>query len=91
MVESLLGLRREGQSLRILPCIPADWPGYRLNYRFGDTVYRIHVTQSAQAGAASRVSVDGIDQPGKVIRLQDDHADHAVEVVLARTPPPEAD
>src|SRR3546814_8089318 len=45
VVESLLGLRLEGNTLRLSPCIPPDWPGYRLRYRYRDTCYRIHVRQ----------------------------------------------
>jgi cellobiose phosphorylase len=83
MVESLLGLRREGDTLRLAPCIPRDWPAYSLRYRHGDTVYRIRV-QQLDAGAASRLTVDGIAQPGMVIPLQDDRADHVVEAWVAR-------
>jgi cyclic beta-1,2-glucan synthetase len=86
MIESLLGLRREGQGLRIQPCIPADWPGYRLRYRYGETVYRIDVTQSTLAGTVSSMSVDGIDQPDRIIHLQDDHVDHKVEILYVPAP-----
>ncbi|MBL0163060.1 MAG: cyclic beta 1-2 glucan synthetase [Xanthomonadales bacterium] len=81
MIESLLGLRRQGQGLRIEPCIPADWSGYRLSYRYGDTAYRIQVTQSTLAGAVNSVSVDGVDKPDRIIPLLDDGVEHAVEVV----------
>lgn len=87
-IESLLGLKRKGQVLRIEPCIPADWPGYRLRYRHGGTSYRIHVTQTTLAGSVSSVSVDGINQPDLAIRLQDDHGDHLVEVVHVPAPRP---
>ena len=61
IVESLLGLRREGDTLRLAPCIPADWPEYSLRYRYGETVYRIRVHQ--QTGAtARRLTVDGVEQ-----------------------------
>src|SRR3546814_14885246 len=30
VVESLLGLRLDGNTLRLSPCIPPHWPGYRL-------------------------------------------------------------
>ena len=88
MIESLLGLRRAGPSLRIKPCIPADWPGYRLSYRYGDTNYRIHVTQSSRDGVVDSLSVDGIDLPDRVIHLLDDRVEHTVEVVHANTSQP---
>src|SRR5687767_15216801 len=47
IVESLLGLHREGDRLRLAPCLPAAWPGVALRYRYGDTVYRIDVRHAA--------------------------------------------
>jgi len=80
IVESLLGLHREGTSLRLEPCIPAGWPGFTIRYRFGDTVYRITVTQVA--GEARKLSLDGVEQQGHSIPLQDDHGIHQVELRL---------
>ena len=83
MVESLLGLRLEGSHLRLAPCIPPEWPEYKLRYRHRDTVYRIHVRQ-LDAGAEPRLSIDGVDQSGLLIPLQDDRAEHVVEAWVAR-------
>ncbi len=80
MIESLLGLKREGQGLRIEPCIPADWPGYSIRYRFGETVYQIEVTQTLDAGAVNSVRVDGVVQGDGLIRLVDDGVGRFVEV-----------
>jgi len=81
MTESLLGLQRQGDRLRLSPCLPADWPGYRLRYRFGSSVYVIVVTQLA--GATPLVTLDGSPRPDLEITLQDDGAEHLVEVLLA--------
>jgi cyclic beta-1,2-glucan synthetase len=35
-VEAILGLTRSGDRLRLQPCIPSAWPGYRLVYRWRD-------------------------------------------------------
>ena len=83
IVESLLGVRREGDRLHLSPCLPADWPGFTLRYRYHDTVYRIHV-QHADAGGPSRLSIDGIEQAQLVIGLQDDRGVHAVEAWLGK-------
>src|SRR3546814_21105147 len=82
VLESLLGLRLEGDTLRLSPHIPADWPGYRVRYRFRDTVYRIHARQEAGQGAPPRLLVDGAEQPGLAIPLADDHAQHVVDLLL---------
>jgi cellobiose phosphorylase len=66
-VESLLGLRREGARLRIAPCLPAGWPGFKLRYRYGETIYRIEVVSDATGSAEH------------VIELVDDLREHIVE------------
>ncbi|MFS8064365.1 MAG: GH36-type glycosyl hydrolase domain-containing protein, partial [Luteimonas sp.] len=82
IVESLLGLRLESGTLRLAPCIPADWPEYKLRYRYRDTVYRIHVRRNPGHDNRQRLLVDGIEQMDLAIALRDDHAQHLVEVWL---------
>ena len=84
IVESLLGLQRRGDTLRLAPCLPADWPEVALRYRYGDTVYRIRVRQSDDVATQGRLIVDGVAQADGVIRLQDDHGEHVVELVHAQ-------
>ena len=79
---------RDGDRLRIDPCIPADWPDYRVRYRHGDTVYRIHVRQSRQAGERSRLSIDGVEQQGLVVPLGGEQGAHDVEVVYVASATP---
>jgi cellobiose phosphorylase len=78
IVESLLGLRLKVDKLHITPCLPAHWPGFKLHYRFRETVYHISVVQDGVAG----LSVDGVELEGRVIPLLDDHREHAVRVKL---------
>ncbi|HZW17516.1 MAG TPA: glycosyl hydrolase family 65 protein, partial [Luteimonas sp.] len=89
VIESLLGLRLEGGSLRLSPCIPPDWPGYRVRYRYRDTVYRIHVRQEAGQGTP-RLRVDGVEHTGLAVPLHDDRAQHEVELWLPRGSKPGA-
>ena len=79
IVESLLGLRRKGDTLRFAPCIPADWPAYAVDYRYGKASYRISVTQIAGGGEDTLI-LDGIEQPERSIQLVDDGCEHRVEV-----------
>ena len=80
VVESLLGLRLEGDRLRIEPCLPADWTGFTVHYRYRETVYHIAVHQTPHATGDERLSLDGHDQAGLAIPLVDDHLEHRVEV-----------
>ena len=83
IIESLLGLRREGRNLRLSPCIPTDWPEYRMRYRYRDTLYHIHLRRSTPANERSRLWLDGVEQPGLIIALCDDQLPHEVKIVLA--------
>ena len=78
IVESLLGLRREGTLLRIVPVIPADWHFFELDYRYRSTSYHIVVLQSG-AGDLNELRLDGVIQEPAGIVLQDDGLEHRVE------------
>ncbi len=80
IVESLLGFRLEGERLRFEPCLPADWTGFRVHYRFRETVYHIAVHQTAPATGDQRLSLDGQALSGMAVPLVDDHVEHTVEV-----------
>jgi cellobiose phosphorylase len=80
IVESLLGLRLEVDKLRVAPCLPADWKGFTLHYRYRDTVYHITVLQIRAGNGATSVTVNGVEQPDKAISLVDDRQEHSVEV-----------
>jgi cellobiose phosphorylase len=86
IVESLLGLRLEGDRLRFAPRLPAGWPGFALRYRYRETTYLINVSVVSGADARPGVSVDGVLQPDPAILLLDDRLEHQVEVVLEKQP-----
>ena len=91
LVESLLGLQREhrdGQAwLRLQPLLPAHWPGFELDYRFGATTYRIRVRRDS-ALATPSLSLDGVTLAMPELALRDDAAPH--EAVLGLPPAPRA-
>lgn len=82
-LEEILGLKRRGNTLRLAPAIPADWPGYAITYRFGETLYEIEVENRGGAGRGeAAVEFDGAPLPGGTIPLVDDGGRHRVRVVL---------
>jgi cellobiose phosphorylase len=83
IVESLLGLRLEADKLRFAPCLPADWEGFKMHYRYRETVYHIAVLQTPAGNGEMRVTVDGIEQHDKTIHLVDDHKEHRAEVRIS--------
>jgi cellobiose phosphorylase len=80
IVEALLGLRLEVDKLRFAPCLPADWPAFKVHYRYRETVYHIVVLQTRAGNGEMSVTVDGAERPDQAIPLVDDHQEHSVEV-----------
>ena len=77
VTESLLGLRLEGTRLRIEPCVPAAWDGFKIHYRYRETLYHISVLPKS---AEPSVTLDGVVQPDMAIPLVDDSREHMVQV-----------
>ena len=84
ITESLLGLRLSSGRLHFAPCLPAEWEGFALHYRYFETAYHITVRQSAGAGSDMTVSVDGVMQTDAAITLVDDRREHHVEINLQK-------
>jgi cellobiose phosphorylase len=84
ILESLLGIRLEGDRLRIVPVLPREWPSFKLDYRYRETLYRIEVVQSDQATGADKVTIDGVEQSDAGIPLLDDRREHHVVVQVSR-------
>ncbi|MBU0544483.1 MAG: hypothetical protein KKH97_03980, partial [Proteobacteria bacterium] len=83
IVESLLGLSLETDKLSFKPCLPADWDGFTVHYRFRETIYHISVIQKKEGEKeTTTVSVDGVVQQGKTVTLVDDGQKHSVEVFI---------
>jgi cellobiose phosphorylase len=82
-LETILGFRLEGDALRFEPCIPPNWPGFELVYRYRSTTYRISVDNSAGAGRGVRsVRLDGQALANGRVPLSDDQKTHMVRVEL---------
>jgi cyclic beta-1,2-glucan synthetase len=88
-LEEILGLKRRGSTLTVDPCLPHDWPEFRLTYSYCSARYEIHVENSSgQDRGPGRVELDGHVQSSPEIQLVDDHQVHGVRVVLGQTQMP---
>jgi cellobiose phosphorylase len=82
-LEAILGFKLQGASLQIAPCIPRSWRSYEISYRYGTTIYRISVDNSAgTGGGVQSVLLDGKPMNDKTVSLRDDGATHLVFVEL---------
>jgi cellobiose phosphorylase len=82
ITESLLGLHVEGGSLRMESLLPDTWSGFKLHYRFRNSVYHISVLRRPSNSEQTSVTIDGIVRPDMAVPLIDDAKDHDVQVVL---------
>lgn len=79
MTETLLGVQLEhGNQLRLTPRLPRDWAGYKLHYRFRETVYHIEIRRAATDPGCHPFVLDGQRLSGDVLPLSDDRSEHHV-------------
>lgn len=84
-IESILGFHRRGKHLVLSPCIPPQWPGFEITFKYASARYEIVVENpnGVSRGIASTI-VDGVALPegASQILLRDDGAVHHVRIVL---------
>lgn len=81
LVECLLGLERRGSRLRVRPCLPEDWDGFRVSLRAGRSTYRLQVVSPhALSDPPGIVELDGRQQADEWLELVDDGREHEVVI-----------
>jgi cellobiose phosphorylase len=82
-IEAILGISKLGNTLKIDPCIPHDWQGFKVDYRFGSIHYKISVENPRQVNQGVRqILLDGNLLSEHLIPLADDGRQHEVHVLL---------
>jgi len=86
LTETLLGVHLEGERLRLAPRLPQSWAGYKIHYRYRQTVYHITISRlMAESPGNSQLVLDGRELSGQTIPLIDDRLEHFVELKVAST------
>ncbi len=91
-LEAVLGFRLQGDRLRVDPCMPGSWPGFRITYHHGAqraTCYRINVENPDRVcRGVTGIELDGqtLDAGGD-IALVDDGRTHQLHITLGPAPP----
>ncbi|MEO8626798.1 MAG: hypothetical protein ABI612_01665 [Betaproteobacteria bacterium] len=83
IVESLLGLRRSGNQLRVCPLLPRDWKGFEMHYRYRRSTYDITCREAGSVDAAKTL-LDGLEISGDTIAMVDDGETHSIIVNIWR-------
>jgi cellobiose phosphorylase len=89
IVESLLGLKLQGDRLRVEPCLPAEWHAFTAHYRHRETLYHITVNNGSPPAGARRLRVDDVERDGVDVPLVNDQREHRVEIWVGGVPPRE--
>lgn len=66
MTHGILGIRPELDGLRVQPCLPPEWSGYRAVRRYRSRIVRIEVRRGEQPG----VTLNGAPLPDGLARLE---------------------
>src|SRR4029077_3972853 len=70
IVETLLGLQLEVDTLRLNPRLPRAWESFKIHYRHRDTFYHITVKRAdGETTPPIGVFVDGQEQPDATVHL----------------------
>ncbi len=86
-IEELLGLRRDGATFSVAPCIPAMWPAFSIRWTVGRTRYHISVVNPDHRCRGVRsAELDGVAVDPAAIPLVDDGQSHEVVVQLGDPP-----
>ncbi len=81
LVETLLGVNREGDQLLLSPHPPKSWATFKVHYRYHKTVYHITITRlPVDSVGVNLLSLDGRELSGNTIPLQDDGHEHTAEM-----------
>ena len=79
-IEWILGIKRRGNQLHINPAIPADWSGFEVNYRFGETTYKLVVANKKQGYVS--IQMNNRDMHANCFELIDDGTVHEVLITV---------
>jgi cyclic beta-1,2-glucan synthetase len=83
-LQAVLGLEQRGDELHVNPCIPADWEGFEVTLRRGETKYEIKIIHTEEAGGPVPASPDEAAQRKAALRFTDDGKTHRVRLVVGR-------
>jgi cellobiose phosphorylase len=83
ITQFILGIQPEYDGLRINPCIPTDWKGFKLTRKFRGATYHIEIQNpEGKSKGVKEVFVDGKLQASNLIPLFGDGLEHKVVVVI---------
>jgi cellobiose phosphorylase len=84
-IQHILGVMPTYEGLKIDPCIPKDWPGFKLRLRFRAATYQLEVQNLAGINkGVQSITVDSQPLAGNILPVFADQQTHLVNVIMGR-------
>ena len=77
-IEYILGIKKQGEKLRLDSRIPIAWDGFKATYKYIETTYNIEVKKSTK----DSLKLDGKEQISNLIDLVNDGKEHTIELKI---------
>jgi cellobiose phosphorylase len=79
----ILGIQPDYDGIRVNPCIPGDWKGFKVTRKFRGATYHIEIKNpDGKSKGVKEVIVDNHSQTSNLIPLFDDRLEHNVRVIM---------
>lgn len=75
-------MRIEGNIINFIPCIPDEWEGYFIQYKFKTSIYNIKVKNKNKTNKVQELKINGIKEENKTIKLIDNNQIYNVEILI---------
>jgi len=83
ITQYILGIQPDYEGLKIDPCIPKNWKGFKISRKFRGTHYKIEVQNpQGRSKGVKELIVDGKSQSSNLIPLFSDGLEHQVIVIM---------
>lgn len=80
--EYILGVRKKGEYLNVIPCIPKEWESYSVEYKYKDALYVINVYNPEHRSCGVKtIYLDNDEQTSNSIKLQKD-GEHKIDIIM---------
>lgn len=82
-IEYILGLRVKKGMMTINPCIPKDWKEYSIRFRFGDSLYKIKVSNpNGKNTGVEKFLIDNNEIASREIKLQSSGGVFNIDIIM---------
>jgi cellobiose phosphorylase len=71
VLESFVGLKKEGDAISFSPCLPVEWPSIKVKYRYNGQLYDFEILQEIKGNETIlKLLVNDVPQKGLTYLLE---------------------